>query len=108
MTSESRARLSLEGALSVRDVKSTKLRLEEALAGFKVIEIDVSNLAGVDTATVQLLISAGRTAKNLGKELIISGRSKAFDEFLTQLGFVVPGGDDEFAFSQKHSEKDAA
>lgn len=108
MTSESRVRLSLEGALSVREVKSTKLRLEEALAGFKVIEIDASNLTGVDTTTVQLLISASRTAKNLGKELMISGRSKAFHEFLTQLGFVVPGGDDEFTFNQKHSEKDAA
>jgi len=113
MSSKSRAIIGLEGALGVREAKSTKQRLEQAIAASTAIEIDVSNLSGIDIATLQLLISARRSAEKLGKTLTISGESKIFEEFLVQSGLMPPGGehragDCDFALGAKRAERDAA
>lgn len=114
MAAISRTAISLEGGLGFRDAKSTSQRLADAIAVFDLVEIDVSELAGLDASIVQLLISARRSAEKQGKTLAIAGgTSEIFQAVLVQAGLLGPDGatrsaDEEFWLGGKLAERHAA
>ena len=70
-------RLAVEGDLTVYGAAALKKRLLDALARATQLEVDLSRVAEVDTAGMQVLILAKREALKAGKSLRLSGHSPA-------------------------------
>lgn len=52
----------------------------------KKVELEASDVEHVDTAALQVLISAKRSAREQGREFVITNPSQAFRETAVQLG----------------------
>lgn len=75
-------RLSIEGALSIYEVVALR---EEILACFKEdspLQVDLSQVTDGDTAGVQLLLSARKTAHQRNRALSIANLSQSMTEIL--------------------------
>lgn len=84
------ALVTVEGALSIYEAAALHQRL---LEGFRndaaEVVLDLSRVDECDTAGVQLLCSARRTATRSGKPLRIHGSSEAVTEAILALGLAV-------------------
>jgi len=83
---DDRISLFIQGALSIYEVIAVR---EEIMACFKedaVIQIDLSHVTECDTAGVQLLLAARKTADQQNRALAITGLSQAVTAILEGAG----------------------
>jgi len=82
----SEAKLTLDATLNIQNVNHLYEQLLQLLEQQDKIEIDASEVASVDTATLQLLIVFKQTAVKLQKEVIFDFPSDKFIEAAELLG----------------------
>ena len=73
-------RLSIEQDLTIYNADALKEQLLESLGATQVLELDLSRVAEIDTAGVQLLILAKRESLRQGRTLCIVAHSPAVRE----------------------------
>ncbi len=78
--------LRLEPSLQIKDVEAVRRLLVPCLEGDAPIRIDVSRLATLDTAGVQLLLAFRREGTHGGVMVEYCGESAALTRALTLLG----------------------
>jgi anti-anti-sigma regulatory factor len=78
--------LRLEPSLQIKDVEAARQSLAHCLAGESPIRIDVSGIATVDTAGVQLLLAVRREGAHGGVSVQYCGESPALAHALKLLG----------------------
>jgi len=76
-TANAGGRLALEGDLTIYHAAAHKAALLAALAASERLELDLSAVAEIDTAGLQLLILVKREAAAAGKSVVISGHGTA-------------------------------
>jgi anti-anti-sigma factor len=69
--------VAISGAMTIYDAAAGKDTLLEALNGAAELEIDLSEVAEVDTAGLQLLVLLMREAASAGKRVALSRHSPA-------------------------------
>lgn len=74
--------LSIYRAAELCDALKTALA---GVAGGQELEVDLSEVTEMDSAGVQLLMAAKKTARACGREVRLTGRSPAVDEVLEAL-----------------------
>ena len=84
-----KALMSLCSSLSIYEANELKNRLMTSLDDIDTLELDVSNIRECDTAGLQLLCSAKKTAAGMGKKLIITGKSKAIEDVMSRVGMTL-------------------
>ncbi|HEX8986567.1 MAG TPA: STAS domain-containing protein [Rhodocyclaceae bacterium] len=62
-------RIALDGELTVQSAAATRERLLAALAGSDVLELDLGGVAEFDSAGLQLLLAARKSAQAAGKRM---------------------------------------
>lgn len=87
------ARLALDADLTIYHAETQKRVLTEALAGSTRLELDLSTVADIDTAGLQLLILIKREARVQGKEVVITGHSTAVRELIDFCNLAAAFGD---------------
>lgn len=83
-------RLYLDGNLTIYEAFAQKDRLVSALADCQVLELDLAQVAEMDTSGFQLLVLAKQEAGRLGKHLRLVAHSAAVREvlmFFDMVGF---------------------
>jgi ABC-type transporter Mla MlaB component len=78
--------IDLEKDATIKNVAALYNTVKNALAAHDVIEINASEVASIDTATLQLLVSLKKDAPNLGKTVEIIYPSERFLESAKLLG----------------------
>lgn len=78
--------IDLEKDATIKNVAALYDTIKNALAAHDVIEINAADVASVDTATLQLLVSLKKDAPNLGKTVEIIYPSERFLESAKLLG----------------------
>jgi anti-anti-sigma regulatory factor len=73
-------------SLTIYEVKELKSRFITALQDNELLEVNIKDIDKCDTAGLQLLYSAGKTAEDMGKRFIISGESKAIEDAMRRTG----------------------
>ncbi len=86
-------RLLLEEDLTIYHASTHKARFLEALSAQDSVELDLSKVAEMDTAGVQLLMLFKREAQRLGKEGRLVGHSPAVREVIDFLHLAARLGD---------------
>jgi anti-sigma B factor antagonist len=92
-TSEGRCRAVVRGNMTIYEAAADKPALLEALARANEVEIDLSGVAEMDTAGLQLLILAERESLMAGKRLTIVGHSESSLDVLERYNLVPYFGD---------------
>ena len=69
--------IKIKGSLSAYEVAALKDQIQLGLENATGLTLDVDGVTNCDTLGVQLLYSAGKTARKLNKPVSISGRSEA-------------------------------
>jgi anti-anti-sigma factor len=87
------ARLALQDDMTIYQAADLKSRLLGALAGADHLALDLSGVAEIDTAGLQLLMLVMREAGRQGKTLEISGHSPAVQQTLDFCNLVGVFGD---------------
>jgi anti-anti-sigma factor len=72
----------ISGAMTIYGAAAAKDTLLDALDGAAELEVDLSGVAEMDTAGVQLLALLTREAASSGKRLVLRGHSPAVMEVL--------------------------
>jgi anti-sigma B factor antagonist len=72
-----RRRVLVQGNMTIYEAASDKQALLEALAEATELEVDLSSVAEMDTAGLQLLILVKRESLKAGKALRLTGHSEA-------------------------------
>ncbi|HEY9022748.1 MAG TPA: STAS domain-containing protein [Burkholderiaceae bacterium] len=88
--------LRIDGDFTIYRAAELAASLKAALAGTPeggTFEIDLSEVAEMDSAGVQLLLAARRSAADSGRSLRLAGRSAAVDEVLAILRLTGHFGD---------------
>ena len=102
-------RVHLDGELTVYTCSALKLQLLEELSTHpEVTELDLSRVLEIDTAGVQLLLSARRYLGDRGQELRVRDPSRAVGEVLELCrlgGLVAPAGAEKAAGGAGKSKK---
>jgi anti-anti-sigma factor len=83
-------RLYLDGNLTIYEASAHKDRLISALADCQILELDLSEVAEMDSSGFQLLVLAKQEAGRLGKHLRLVAHSAAVREvlmFFDMVGF---------------------
>ena len=80
------ARLELEAGLEIKDVEAVHRRLTAAFAGASALTVDLSRVAAIDTAGVQLLLALQRSAGRDQRPLTFTGGSAVLTHALGVLG----------------------
>jgi anti-anti-sigma regulatory factor len=89
---DSEGRVRLQGSLTLRDAKQVQGLLQDAISASREVEVDVSDLSGIDVSIIQLIVSARKSAEQRGRKLALAtGSSSAFMATLAKAGFL---GDD--------------
>ena len=83
---KNKARLRLEGVLTVYEVAELRETLITALEEKDGIVLDLSNVTDIDTTGIQLLCSAYRTAKDAKKGFTIIGANDTFRDVISRIG----------------------
>jgi anti-anti-sigma regulatory factor len=78
--------LHLGAGLEIKDVESVHKQLTSMLGRGPSITLDISHVAAMDTAGVQLLLAFQSEAAKRGVAIDYSGRSNAFTHALTAVG----------------------
>jgi len=78
--------ITLEAVQTIQNITSLYERLSWALDCGQRIDIDASSVSTIDTATLQLLLIATRTAVKLQREIVIDFPSERFTEAARLLG----------------------
>jgi anti-anti-sigma factor len=86
-------RLALEDDLTIYHAAAHKAALLAALAATDRLELDLSAIAEIDTAGLQLLILVKREAAARGKSVVISGHSAAVRQTIDFCSLAVAFGD---------------
>ncbi|MBV5306891.1 MAG: STAS domain-containing protein [Desulfobulbaceae bacterium] len=90
---EGRARVILQGDLSVADAEPLRDVLIEAVAAADLVELDLEAVTSIDLATLQLFGSAHRTANDGGKKLAFSNcRNPVLIQARKASGFILKTG----------------
>lgn len=87
------ARLAIRDDMTIYQAQSQKDQLLGALAETERLELDLSGVAEMDTAGMQLLVLVKREAIQHGKELAISGHSPTVQQILDFCNLVGVFGD---------------
>ncbi len=86
-------RVPLAGSLGLKHAQGVCERLRDALAASDTVEIDLSNLAGLDTSIAQLLVATRKSAMRQGKALTFAGAPAGpVRDFLAAIGLVGADG----------------
>jgi anti-anti-sigma factor len=80
--------ISLDSTLTIQHVVKLHERLKRSYAAHDSIEIDASQVASIDTTTLQLLVSLKKEAAKQQKDVVITAPSKRFIESAELLGFL--------------------
>jgi anti-anti-sigma factor len=86
----------IDGELTIYRAAELAAAMKAALADVAdggLLEVDLSEVAEMDSAGVQLLLAAKRSAGESGRSLRLSGRSPAVDEVLAILQLTEHFGD---------------
>ena len=78
--------LQLGAGLEIKDVESVHKQLTSMLERGPSVTLDISHIAAMDTAGVQLLLAFQSEAAKRGVAIDYSGRSNAFTHALTTVG----------------------
>lgn len=78
--------LQLGAGLEIKDVESVHKQLTSMLERGPSVTVDISHVAAMDTAGVQLLLAFQGEAATRGVSIAYSGRSSAFTHALTAVG----------------------
>ena len=95
-------KLAIGGAMTIYGAAEAMGPLLEALQGCHELEIDLAEVAEMDTAGAQLLVLLRREALSAGKRLTLSGHSPAVLEVFDCYGLASFFGDDEANPEGKH------
>jgi anti-anti-sigma factor len=87
------ARLALDANLTIYNVVELKQRLLDAVRAAGGVELDLSQVAEMDTAGFQLLVLAKRESQRLGHTLRIVAHSPAVREVIEFFNMVAYFGD---------------
>jgi anti-anti-sigma factor len=93
ITTEGATRLTVDGDLTIYGATEIKQRLIDGIQADAVLELDLSHVAEIDTAGLQLLALAKRESLKLGHALRIVGHSPAVREVIEFLNLVAFFGD---------------
>lgn len=89
---EGRARVVCPETLGLTALGSLRRALLAALPGCREVVLDLSAVAKADVFALQLLVSAGKSARDAGVELRLQGLSGIWDDLAREAGFAaVPG-----------------
>lgn len=91
--SQASARLALATDLTIYHAAARKEELLKALAGTERLEIDLSAVADIDTAGLQLLILVKREAQRAGKQVVLTGHSTAVRQTIDFCNLAAAFGD---------------
>jgi ABC-type transporter Mla MlaB component len=80
------ATLQLDANLEIKDVEDAHRRLLAAFAGVSAVRVDVSRIAAIDTAGIQLLLAVQGECVNRGAAIEFCGESPAVNHALSVLG----------------------
>jgi len=86
-------RLVLDTDLTIYNAPEHKRALLDLLAQAKVVELDLTQVGGIDSAGLQVLLLAKRESLAAGKEMRIVGHSSAVQELLDFLNVAGYFGD---------------
>jgi len=78
--------LHLGAGLEIKDVETVRRQLADMLDRGSPVTVDISHVAAMDTAGVQLLLAFQSEAAKRGVSIEYSGRSTAFTHALTAVG----------------------
>jgi len=87
------ARLAIEGEMTIYHAAELRTRILAAQAGAQTLEIDLSAVEEMDTAGLQLLLMAKRSALASGRELRLLGHSRAVTDVFEMLDLGAYFGD---------------
>lgn len=83
---DGRIRLRIQGALSIYEVVDLRDALLSCLENDSALEVDLEDVSECDTAGLQLLVAAHRTADRKKRDFHIYGASKVILQTLAGLG----------------------
>lgn len=81
--------LTIEGSLTIYDVKVLKEKAMEVLGESDVIELNLDNVSECDTAGIQLLYSLKKSAGEAEKKLIICNPPQSVEKALKRAGMSI-------------------
>lgn len=85
--------LHLSGDLSLRNISELHTRLLQALAEHQSVELDTAAVESIDVGTVQLLVSAAKTAAADGRTVsMAAGAATPMGRALLRAGFFTGDG----------------
>jgi anti-anti-sigma factor len=88
------SRVAIAGELTIQNAASVRAQLLVALRDGGVVEIDLTEVGEFDSAGLQLLVAARKSAEIAGKRLQLAGPSPAVAEVLEFLAML-----DEFTWT---------
>ena len=93
MTRERPITTKIAGDAGLKNCQAVAAQLRAALSGKEPVHLDLSELTSPDLTTVQLLLSAHRQAKAIGRPLTLSSPPQnALHDLLVQLGLLAADG----------------
>lgn len=72
----------VRGELTIYDALQWKNSLQDALNKYGVIKLDLSELAEIDTAGIQVLVALSRTAQKMNRKVLVIDGSQAVMEII--------------------------
>lgn len=85
---DSRSPVHLDATLSIQNVATLHEKLKKVLSANDLIEINASDVASIDTASLQLLVALKKDAVRLQKTVIFDSPSPRFIESAKLLGLL--------------------
>lgn len=79
-------RLAIEGEFTIFTVAEIRTKLLDALNGGEQVEVDLSGVTEMDTAGLQIILSARLEASKHRKQLSFAGSSRAVADVMTIYG----------------------
>jgi anti-sigma B factor antagonist len=89
LNQKKKALLRLCHSLSIYETNELKNSLTSSLEENDILELDIRDINECDTAGLQLLCSAKKTAARTGKILIITGESTAVEDAMDRAGMTL-------------------
>jgi len=77
--------LKIDGAMTVYEAESFRDELADCLMEYDGLILDLDDVKDCDTAGIQILYSAQKTAKDLGKSFLVAGFSNAVEEAMERV-----------------------
>ena len=103
ITTEGATRLTVDGDLTIYGAGDIKQHLIDGIRGSAILELDLSHVAEIDTAGLQVLALVKRESRQLGHALRIVGHSPAVREVIEFFNLVAFFGDPLLIPAREHS-----